>query len=116
MDKPESKIHTIVRPFRDSQSYIEVYDRLKSRAEEKKPQKFDPKQHKDQTRSTIAKIFTWAYFVLIGVALIGVPIYDLFVEGEKILSLKDTLLVISSVIGGPFGFVVGYYFKGTEEK
>ena len=80
---------------------------------EKEDKKFDPRKHKDQTRSKIALIFTWSYFILIALVVIGIPLYNIFFPDMK-LDIKDTLLVISSVIGGPFGFVVGYYFKGSE--
>lgn len=81
-----------------------------------KPPKFNPQQYKDETRANIALTFTWGFFVLVAVILIGVPIYNLNVEGEKILDVKDLLNAVSGVIGVPFGFVVGYYFKGSEEK
>lgn len=76
--------------------------------------KFDPIQHKDQTRATIAKIFTWGFFFLVAVTLIGAPIYNALFPTSQI-DMKDILVTISGVIGGPFGFVVGYYFKGSEK-
>lgn len=31
------------------------------------------------------------------------------------MSLKDTLIVLSGVISGPFGFVLGHYFKSERD-
>jgi hypothetical protein len=63
-------------------------------------------------------IFTICFFGLVGIILIGVPAYNVLIKDcpQKILDLKDTLVIISSVVGGPFGFVIGYYFKGSEGK
>lgn len=77
--------------------------------------KFDPKEHKDKTRSTIALFVVKGYFYLIGIVLVGIPIYNLYViSPDLILSIKDMISVISGSMSGIFGFVVGYYFKGTE--
>jgi hypothetical protein len=81
----------------------------------KEDEDFDPIRHKDETRSTIALTFTKWYFGLILMVLIGVPVYNLFVEGEQILNVEDVLSTLTAAIGVPFGFVVGYYFKGSEE-
>lgn len=80
-----------------------------------KEQKFDPTKHKDETRSKIALIFTYGYFGLILITLVGIPIYNAYFS-SNVIEIKDTLLVVSSIVGGPFGFVVGYYFKGSEER
>lgn len=96
-----------------------IYSEVKRLAESRKPARFNPKEHKDKIRSRIAYTFTVAYFFLIAVTLIGVPVYNYWVvhvEPELILNVKDVLLVISGVISGPFGFVLGYYFKGSEKE
>lgn len=77
---------------------------------------YNPQRHKDEARATIAKIFAWGFFILVGAILVGAPIYNLFVEAERALDVKDLLNAVSGVIGVPFGFVVGYYFKGSEEQ
>lgn len=78
---------------------------------------FDYRRHEDETRSKIACIFTRAFFWIIALALILIPLYNWIIpSGTEALNLKDTLLVLSSIMGGPFGFVVGYYFKGSEKK
>ncbi len=92
--------------------YSKYFQELAAKAEQE-DKRFDPQKHKDETRSKIALLFTRCYFGLIFLALVGVPTYNVLFQSHA-LDIKDTLLVISSVIGGPFGFVVGYYFKGSE--
>jgi len=87
----------------------------------KRKKKYDPQKHKDITRSTIAIHFVKGYFFLIGAAFTFSLIYNLFLvnlklDSEELLQPKDIILTISSAIGSPLGFVVGYYFKGQEEK
>lgn len=97
----------------NNRNYDKIFRNLSVKAESEN--KFDARKHKDQTRSQIALKFTNAYFFLITLGLVGIPIYNVLVP-EQALNIKDTLLVISSIIGGPFGFVVGYYFKGSEKE
>lgn len=81
---------------------------------------FNPKEHKDKTRSKIALVFTYGYFITIAICLVGVPLYNAIIGNFKLntppLDLKDTILVIGSTLGSTFGFVLGYYFKGTEQE
>ena len=62
------------------------------------------------------------YFVLLGVSLVGVPIYNIFVfrylgeNSQMVMQLRDVLLAVSGISSGPIGFVVGYYFKGSENE
>jgi len=84
--------------------------------------KFDSKQHKDKTRSKIALIFTWGYFAIITLGLVGVPTFNFLISyflpqtSLQPLDLKDAILTIGSILGSTFGFVLGYYFKGSEEN
>lgn len=82
---------------------------------------FNPQEHKDKTRSKIAFAFTIGYFALLMVTLVGVPSYNLIVlkvtgSFDAALQLQDVLLAISGISSGPIGFVVGYYFKGSEQN
>lgn len=77
---------------------------------------YNPKRHKDRTRSEIALFVVKAFFYLIASALILIPIYNQVAKPELSLSLVDVITVLSGVISGPFGFVVGYYFKGSESE
>lgn len=92
------------------------YDILAKKVRDHDSPPFDRVKHKDQTRSKIAVGFTIGFFSLLVVTLLGIPIYNVFVEAEKVLSLKDTLVTIASIVGTPYGFVVGYYFKGKDES
>jgi Na+-driven multidrug efflux pump len=82
-----------------------------------KSAQYDPKKHKDETRSTIALFVVKSYFYLMGLILIGTPLYNLFVKDPALyLSVKDIISVLAASTSGIFGFVVGYYFKGTESE
>jgi hypothetical protein len=97
----------------------QVLDRVVS---DNQTSNFDPVRNRDETRSEIALIVVKCFFLLIGIVLVGVPVYNVAVVYqagggvEMILSVKDLVLVVSGVISGPFGFVVGYYFKGVENE
>ena len=67
----------------------------------------DPKEN---TRSTIAKIYVYAFFGVISIVLIAG-----FLKGFKVNEFKDMLVTISGVLSGPLGFIVGYYFKASKE-
>lgn len=79
---------------------------------------FNPREHKDKTRSKIALIFVCCFFALLIFTFIFVIIYNGWIIRNNILldplNPKDLLLVITGAIGTPLGFVVGYYFKGEE--
>lgn len=67
----------------------------------------DPKEN---TRSVIAKIYVYAFFVVIAFVLIAG-----FWKGFQVDELKDMLVTVSGVLSGPLGFIVGYYFKASKE-
>lgn len=101
----------------EAQSPIE---KLSSKFE--KASKYNPTEHKDKTRSKVAFWFTIGYFALLAVALVGSPLYNAILlinygvtNPEVLLPVKDVLLTIAGIVGGPIGFVVGYYFKGSEK-
>jgi len=74
------------------------------------------------TRQKIAKLFVVAYFGIMGLLIIGVPIYNLVsfkIAGEqKILQipLGDILQTYSAIVGTSLGFVIAYYFKTKGEN
>lgn len=67
----------------------------------------DPKEN---TRSRIAQIYVWAFFIVIGIV---------FATGCRrqfsVDEYKDMLITVSGVLSGPLGFIVGYYFKASKE-
>lgn len=65
---------------------------------------------KESTRSKIATLYVWAFFIVIAVVfLIG------YVSCFKVDEYKDMLVTVSGVLSGPLGFIVGYYFKASKE-
>jgi hypothetical protein len=86
------------------------------------PQEFEPKslsfnvvEKQEDTRGRLALVFLIGFFV----CLIGVSIVALFgdtPEGEtKVDVLREAVLAVSGVLSGPLGFIIGYYFRKTEE-
>lgn len=65
---------------------------------------------KETTRSTIAKIYVIAYFIVVLLVFITGWCNCFEVDGYK-----DMLIAVSGVLSGPLGFIVGYYFKASKE-
>lgn len=66
----------------------------------------DPKEN---TRTYIAQLYVWAFFIVIGVVfLIGL------IKCFSVDEYKDMLVTVSGVLSGPLGFIVGYYFKAAQ--
>ena len=65
---------------------------------------------KENTRSKIAQIYVWAFFIVIGIVFI-IGACNCF----KVDEYKDMLVTVSGILSGPLGFIVGYYFKSTKE-
>lgn len=65
---------------------------------------------KESTRTFIAQLYVWAFFiVIIVVFIIG------FIKSFTVNEYKDMLVTVSGVLSGPLGFIVGYYFKASKE-
>ena len=65
---------------------------------------------KESTRTYIAQLYVWAFFLVIAcVFVIG------FFKDFKVDEYKDMLVTVSGVLSGPLGFIVGYYFKASKE-
>lgn len=92
-----------------------VYEALQTKIEKPNPA-FNPQQHKDETRATIALFFVKGFFFMIAICLVCIPLYNLwaFSIGLEVLPLKDILPAISGLISGPLGFVIGHYFKSDR--
>lgn len=65
---------------------------------------------KESTRTYIAQLYVWSFFVVIG-AVFVIGIIKCFSVNEY----KDMLVTVSGVLSGPLGFIVGYYFKASKE-
>lgn len=77
---------------------------------------YNPVKHKDETRSKIALFVVRTYFILVGIILVGIPLYNVRVRPELVLSVPDLLSTLSGILSGLVGFVVGYYFKAEEKE
>lgn len=83
---------------------------------EKESNAFNPREHNDKTKSKIALFFVqWYFYIIIG-TILAVLIYNpaiRFFTGntDSFINIKDTLLIVTSAVGSPLGFIIGHYFK-----
>ena len=71
----------------------------------------------EQTRAKIALYFTYVFLFLFSLSLLGPAIVNLFKPGtfsDPIESGKNLVTILTSVLAGPFGFIVGFYFKQQD--
>jgi hypothetical protein len=74
-------------------------------------------QSQEATRAKIAWVFTQLFLALIMFALILPTVIDIFfpyVFANPLDTTKELVTLIASVLAGPFGFIVGFYFKEHE--
>jgi hypothetical protein len=89
-------------------------DNLNSIEEDKN--NYNQQEHNDKTKSGLAKVFVYGYFLMIGLSMFSILIYNYLIfriknDNELIIDVKELLLVITTAIGSPLGFIIGYYFK-----
>lgn len=65
---------------------------------------------KETTRTYIAQLYVWAFFIVLGIVFVIGAIKCFTVD-----EYKDMLVTVSGVLSGPLGFIVGYYFKASKE-
>lgn len=65
---------------------------------------------KENTRRIIASLYVWAFFIIIFISLL-IGVYNKY----DVDDYKDILVTLSGVLSGPLGFIVGYYFKASNE-
>lgn len=90
----------------------------KGLGELQKRKEWNPKQHKAQTQSHLAKLFIRWYFSIIITVLLYVPLYNagvrfIFPDAEFI-NVKDVFMMVSAAITPILAFVLGHYFKGRD--
>jgi len=67
-----------------------------------------PEKKREDTRSEIAKIYVYAFFIVIAATfIVGL------INGFKVNDYKDLLIVVSGILSGPLGFIIGFYFKAS---
>jgi hypothetical protein len=104
------------REIHSSQRERELTQLQERLNQEKKPS-FDHLEHTDKSRKHIAYVFVWGYIIIVGVILIGIPLYNWLALGKpNELELEKTLAQVGALIGSPLGFVVGYYFKEDSRR
>lgn len=65
---------------------------------------------KESTRTYIAQLYVWAFFIVICFVFVVGAITKFSVD-----EYKDMLVTVSGVLSGPLGFIVGYYFKASKD-
>lgn len=69
------------------------------------------KEKREVTRSTFALIFLIGFIILLSLGMV----LGFMMEGDQLNNTQEILLTISGILSGPLGFVVGYYFRRSEE-
>jgi hypothetical protein len=70
-----------------------------------------PDVKRENTRSKIATIYVYAFFLTI--------VFTFVIGLIKCFNVKDYidfLIAVSGVLSGPLGFIIGYYFKASDNK
>lgn len=78
--------------------------------------KFNPEKFTSEARKQIADKFVNLYFCLLVLSFVIPAIYNTVMfnftkDNTLFIPLRDTVLLTSSTLGGPLGFIVGFYFK-----
>lgn len=67
-------------------------------------------EKREGTRSSIALFYVIGYLLIITIIII-IAAWKNFTVNDN----KDMLLAISGILSGPLGFIIGYYFKASNE-
>lgn len=75
-------------------------------------------QSQEQTRAKIALGFTYVFLLLVSVSVLlpfalHMTRNDLF--PQPLDAVKELTTTIASILAGPFGFIVGFYFKKESD-
>lgn len=69
------------------------------------------RQKREGVRGHFAIIFLVGFLVLL---IIGM-VLGFLMDGNQLDNTREIILTISGILSGPLGFVIGYYFKSSEE-
>lgn len=67
-------------------------------------------EKKEYTRSKMAILFVLGFFAILFLCFV----YAIKVDAS-LSELKDTLIGVIGALSGTLGFIVGYYYKSTEQ-
>jgi hypothetical protein len=70
-----------------------------------------PQSPRESTRSKIAITYVYAFFFTIACTFI-IGLIKCFTSKEYI----DMMLGVSGILSGPLGFIIGFYFKASDNK
>jgi len=73
----------------------------------------------EDTRAKIAVTFTQSFLVIIGVCLFLpflLKAVSINIFPNPMETAKDLITTTASILSGPFGFIVGFYFKQSTNK
>lgn len=71
----------------------------------------DLKQKREGTRGFFSIIFLGGFIFLLTLGMV----LGFFMDGNQLDNTREILLTIAGILSGPMGFVVGYYFRRSEE-
>lgn len=67
---------------------------------------------KEDTRGRLAIFFLLGFFFLLFAGMV-LAAWD---STDKLTSIKEVALTLSGILSGPLGFVIGYYFRSSEDN
>lgn len=72
----------------------------------------------EETRARIAWLFTTVFLSMIGAAFALPAVTNIIAPRTFVNPLettKELVTLLASILAGPFGFIVGFYFKKVDE-
>ena len=72
-------------------------------------------EKREDTRGKLAQYFLVGFFICIIGASFAAIIVDPGEGASRIDNFRETVLTLSGVLSGPLGFIIGYYFRKSEE-
>lgn len=78
---------------------------------------FDVTAAQEGTRAKIALFFTQMFLILVVASLLAPFIFYMIAPEtvpQPLASAKELVTIMASVLAGPFGFIVGFYFKQNQ--
>lgn len=70
------------------------------------------KKKRENVREKLAYVFVVGLFTVI---IIGM-IFGYLGDQENVQNITDLIIALSGILSGPFGFIIGYYFRKQEEE